>query len=203
MPVLITGIICNTYQPHTDHIPTTCEPHTNHIPTTYWLHTDHILTTYRKQTNHIPTTHCSHTNHTLLTYCTNHKPTTCWPHTDHIPTTYFWLPPWQAAEAFHGCRPPANQREHQGTPAPPQHRLPKVGRGQSGTESAAGQRKLQPGCHEPVRLALILLYVLSTWIQRGWGGYFWATWSIPLIFIMNVPIPEDEMLTKPWHFRLL
>ena len=32
-----------------------------------------------------------------------------------------------------------------------------------------------------------------------WAPHFWATWSIPLIFLTNVPIPEDETLTKTWH----
>ena len=35
---------------------------------------------------------------------------------------------------------------------------------------------------------------------KGLGAlapHFWATWPIPLIFFTSVPIPEDELLTKP------
>ena len=65
--IWFTDHILTTYQPHTDHIPTTF---TDHIPTTF---TDHIPTTYRPP---LPTTYRPP------------LPTTYRPHINHIPTTY-------------------------------------------------------------------------------------------------------------------
>ena len=35
----------------------------------------------------------------------------------------------------------------------------------------------------------------------AWAPNFRATWSTPLILFRNIPIAEDETLSKTWHFQ--
>ena len=64
---------------------------------------------------------------------------------------------------------------------------------------------IQIACQVSHDLLWIVVYYTGAAQGEGlgvaWAPHFRSTWSIPLIFFTNPIIPEDETLTKTWHFQ--